>query len=53
MNAIRRFNRFADAHPLIAIALGLIVIVVAGLVLIPADPPDLGAARAVHSRGSV
>jgi hypothetical protein len=53
MKTIRRLNKFSDAHPLFSICIGLLVIVVAGLVFVPADPPDLGAVSAAHSRGSV
>lgn len=48
-----RVTKFSDAHPLLSIALGLLVIVLVGLVLLPADPPDLGAPRAGHSKGAV
>lgn len=39
---LRRFTKFTDAHPLIAIALAMSAIVVFGLLFLPADPPNLG-----------
>jgi hypothetical protein len=53
MKTIRRFNKFSDAHPLLSICIGLLVIVLVGLVLLPANPPDLGAVSAAHSKGAV
>ncbi len=46
-----RVTKFSDAHPLLSIAFGLLVIVVAGLVLLPADPPELGVSTAA-TRGT-
>jgi hypothetical protein len=48
--ALRRFNRLSDRHPVLSIALGLLVIVIFGLVFLPADPPNLGIT--IHARSS-
>lgn len=50
MQTLRRLSKLSDAHPLLSIALGLIVIVVFGLVLLPADPPQIDAVA--HSRSA-
>jgi hypothetical protein len=41
MKALRRFNRFTDAHPLIAIVMALSALVVFGLIFLPPDPVGL------------
>lgn len=50
MKALRRLNRISDAHPLISIALALLAIVIFGLVILPADSPDLGVT--IHRRAT-
>lgn len=46
---MKRLNAFTDAHPLLAIVLGYLVLVAIVLVVVPADPASV--AQAMHERG--
>jgi hypothetical protein len=49
-NSVRKFNRYMDKHPLLAIALGYLLIVAIVLTVIPADPASV--AQALHERAT-
>ena len=41
-----RFHNFTDRHPVISMFIGWLLLLVIGLVILPADPNDLG--RPIH-----
>jgi hypothetical protein len=49
-NSVKKFSRFMDKHPLLAMALGYLLIVAIVLTVIPADPASV--AQALHERAT-
>lgn len=47
---IRRLNAFANRHPILSMIAGWLLVIVATLVLVPADPPSV--AQALHERAT-
>lgn len=47
---MKRINRYLDAHPLLAIALGYLLLIAIVLTVIPADPASV--AQALHERAT-
>lgn len=45
---MKRARSYLNAHPVIAMALGWALVIAIGLLLLPADPPDLGRPTQLH-----
>ena len=49
-NSVKKFNKYMDKHPLLAIALGYLLLIAIVLTVIPADPASV--AQALHERAT-
>jgi len=47
---MKKFNKYLDQHPLLAIALGYLLVILIVLTVIPADPVSV--AHALHERAT-
>lgn len=47
---MKKFNRYMDKHPLLAIALGYLLVIAIVMTVIPADPVSV--AQALHERAT-
>lgn len=47
---MKRFNRYLDSHPLLAIVLGYLLVIAIVMTVIPADPVSV--AQALHERAT-